>query len=75
MLPRYSPCFFLILFLSLYGCSSIRVNTDFDAEADFSAIHTYGWKTVNVSGDALGRNPLLYKRIARAIDGYLQGRG
>ncbi len=75
MLPRYFPCLLLILLLSLYGCSSIQVSTDFDAEADFSAIHTYGWKTVHVSGDALADNPLLYKRIARAIDGYLQTRG
>lgn len=75
MLRRSCPCLFLILFLTLYGCSSIQVNTDFDAEADFSAIHTYSWKTVNVSGNALANNPLLHKRIVRSIDGYLQRRG
>ncbi len=75
MLRRSCPCLFLILFLTLYGCSSIQVNTDFDDEADFSAIHTYSWKAVNVSGDALANNPLLYKRIVKSIDGYLQDRG
>ncbi len=75
MLRRFCPCLFLILFLTLYGCSSIQVSTDFDPEADFSAIHTYSWKTANVSGDALANNPLLYKRIVKSIDGYLQRRG
>ena len=30
---------------------------------------------MNVPGDALAANPLLYKRIVTAVDGYLQGRG
>lgn len=75
MLRRLSPLCCLTLFLLLYGCSPVQVRTDYDAGADFSAIRTYSWKTVNVSGDALADNPLLYKRIVRAIDRYLQGRG
>ena len=70
--------FFFLLFLSLFvvsGCSSLRVHTDFDPAADFSSIHTYAWNKVNVSGDALADNPLLYKRIVMVVDEYLHDRG
>ncbi len=67
-------CWFTAIFLVI-GCSSIQVNTDFDPTADFSTIRTYGWKKVKVQDDALADNPLLYKRIAAAVDEYLSKRG
>ncbi len=57
------------------GCSSLQVQSDFDPVADFSSIHTYAWKKVDVRGDALADNPLLYKRIVTIADEYLRGRG
>lgn len=65
--------FFVLLFL--FGCSSVRVHSDFDPAADFSTIHTFSWKQVNVPGDALAANPFLYKRIVTAINQYLETRG
>lgn len=60
---------------TLYGCSSVRVNSDFDPAVDYSVFHTYSWKKVNIQGDALANNPLLYKSITKAIDRYMQARG
>jgi len=68
-------CVFFLLVFSLYGCSSVRVNSDFDEHADFSSINSYNWKRVHVKDDALVNNPLLYKRIVSAIDTYMQARG
>jgi len=67
----------LILFLTLFvaGCSTIDVYSDFDPKADFSAIHTFALKKIQVPGDVLTDNPLLYKRIAAAVSAYLQQRG
>ena len=70
--------FSFLLFFSLFvvsGCSNLHVHTDFDPTADFSSLHTYAWKKVNVRGDALAENPLLYKRIVTVVDEYLRGRG
>lgn len=75
MRVQFSFCLLFVFSLTLYGCSSVRVNSDFDPAADFSAIHTYSWKKVNIPGDALAGNPLLYKSIATAIDRYMQTRG
>jgi len=74
---RVQFSFYLLFVFSLtfYGCSSVRINSDFDPAADFSSIHTYSWKKVHIQGDALAANPLLYKSIAKAIDRYLQARG
>lgn len=72
---QFTFCFIFIFFLILCGCSSVRVNSDFDPAADFSAIHTYSWKKVNIQGDALAQNPLLYKSIVGSIDRYLQVKG
>ena len=74
MMRTSFPLFFLIVFL-LVGCSTIDVYSDFDPEADFSSIHTFALKKVQVPGDVLADNPLLYKRIAAAVSAYLQQRG
>lgn len=66
---------YLILVYLVGGCASVRVNSDYDPTADFSAIHTYSWRKVNVPGDALETNPLLYKRIETVVDKYLLDRG
>jgi len=68
-------CISFVLLFSLYGCSSVQVNSDFDPKADFSSINSYNWKKVNVKDDALANNPLLYKRFVSAIDEYMQARG
>lgn len=65
----------LLVLLTLFGCSTIQVNYDYDQEADFSAITTYSWRMANVQNDALEANPLLKKRVVSAVDAYLAGRG
>ncbi len=71
--------FFLLLplLLSFFvsGCSTVSVNYDYDPAADFSVIQTYSLGQSNGADDELANNPLLKKRIAASIDGYLQSRG
>ncbi len=75
MLLKFYHCIFIAFLVFSYGCSSVQVHSDFDPDAEFSTIRTYSWKKVQVPGDSLADNPLLYKRIALSIDKYLQGRG
>lgn len=72
---QFSFWLFFVFLLTLYGCSSVRVNSDFDPAVDFSTIHTYNWKKVKIQDDVLAQNQLLYKSLTRAIDRYLQTRG
>jgi len=72
---RQLLCLVLVFPLLLSSCSTIDVHSDFDPEADFSSIHTFALKKVQIPGDALAENPLLYKRIASAVITYLQQRG
>lgn len=66
-----------ILFLFLAGCSSIRVDTDYDKQTSFTQLKTYDWierpseQTENPSINS----PLVEKRIRNAIDNELSLRG
>lgn len=76
MMRQCSPVVLLLFAaLLLAGCATIDVYSDYDPKADFSAIHTFALKKVQIPGDALAENPLLYKRIAAAVRSYLQERG
>jgi len=66
--------FLLFVFV---GCSSLKVTTDFDPSQDFSKYKTYRWATskeVN-QNDELTKNPLIKKRVMKAIDKALQTKG
>ena len=47
------------------GCSSMKVNTDFDQEADFSSYKTYAWheSATNIKDT----NPLAHERFVGAV--------
>ncbi len=72
---RQHSLILLLAALLLAACATIDVHSDFDPEADFASIHTFALKKIQVPGDALAENPLLYKRIAAAVSSYLQQRG
>lgn len=66
LLPLLAP-------LSLVACSTLRVDTDYDPDADFERLATYAWRQ-----PAAGRapnDPLLAKRVHEAVDDGLAARG
>jgi hypothetical protein len=68
--------FFLIVF-AVGGCSSVNVSTDYDPEFSFTGLGTFGWHPVpqELTGDTRIDNPLLAKRIRRAIEDQLSMQG
>jgi hypothetical protein len=68
--------FFLAFVFGLMGCASVSVKTDYDRSVDFSRFHTYRWDGGGkMMDDSLMRDPLLRKRIKRAVDQVLQAKG
>lgn len=61
------------IFILLANCSSIRVNMDYDQEADFSAYKTFAWLPQRKGTAA--RNPLADKRIKKAVNDELIAKG
>lgn len=68
----------MVLFavMAVAGCSSVQVSQDYDPHADFSPYGTWQWKeSVQVpTGDIRVDNPLLDRRIRRAVENHLRGR-
>ena len=66
-----------LLALALVGCSSVRVSTDYDPQADFSALRSYAWlaESQPPTGDPRIDNALVDARIRGAIDAQLAERG
>jgi hypothetical protein len=60
----------LLLPLMLVGCANYNVQTDHDPTVDFSRYHTYFWKHLPDSGNAL-----MDRRIVTAIDTQLLAKG
>jgi hypothetical protein len=70
--------FALCLAVTLFtACSPVRVSQDYVQTADFSAIHTYGWRSATPppSDDPRINNPLLRQRFRDAIEQTLNQRG
>lgn len=71
----------LALLLGLAACSSLRVDTDYDTSRDFNGLRTYGWLTLPQPGgdaeviDPLVDNDLMNRRVQRAVEAALAGRG
>lgn len=64
-----------VLFVSVViaSCSSVRVATDYDDNADFTAYKTYGYFKEGI--DKVNISDLDKKRIMRAIDGEMTEKG
>lgn len=63
----------LVSALIVAGCATIKINHDYDREADFSRYSTYSWIESEVS--AANDNPLVHQRLIRAIDQQLEAKG
>ena len=64
---------FLIIFLTLLlsACSTIKVETDFDEDVDFSTLNTF----TLIHKDSNGSNTLTNDRIAHALTQALNEKG
>jgi hypothetical protein len=67
------PLLHWILFLtvlSVVGCSNVLVSQDYNPHTDFSRYHTWQWqhRVQPTTGDLRIDNPLLDKRIRRAVE-------
>ena len=74
-MKKFLSMVLLVLFAA--GCSTVSVKTDFDHEYDFSGLKTYRWASgqeINPD-DVLAKSPLVLKRVKKAVDKALQGKG
>jgi hypothetical protein len=68
----------LLVLLSLAGCTTFSVSSDYDKAINFGAYRTYRWqKSDNPSAgrDLLDANPLVYRRVKEAVDRELIAKG
>ncbi len=63
-----------VIFLA--GCSTVQVSQDYEPHADVSLSGTWGWRESDQAptGDLRVDNPLLDKRIRRAVENHLAAR-
>lgn len=66
----------LLTVMATAGCSTVRVSQDYDPQADLSRFNTWQWRdTIQPStGDIRVDNPLLNKRLRRAVENHLADR-
>jgi len=66
----------LVVFAAVVACAP-TVRTDYDPEVRFGALSTYAWaESATVRQARLEeQNPFLERRLRRAVDGVLSGRG
>jgi len=57
---------------ALAGCSTLRIGSDYDRSASFSAYHTFTWMERDHHGSA---NPLVVQRAREAVEGELTAKG
>ncbi len=76
---RYPSSFCLVagVTLATTACASVQYRTDYDREADFVQLETYGWMLpTEEEQQALTRiSPFLERRLTRALDRELTDRG
>jgi len=70
-------CILASTLATIQACSGIKVSTDYDPAANFTALRSYSWLPgpKKKTGDPRIDNPLLNDRIRRAIDNTLTTRG
>lgn len=66
----------MVAVLAAIGCSTVQVSQDFDPQANLARADTWQWGDPDhqPTGDIRADNPLLNKRIRRAIENHLAGR-
>ncbi len=62
--------------LSTVACAGMRVDTDYDPQASFTALRAYGWlDSAEITEELAAISPFLERRIRRAVDLTLEERG
>lgn len=66
----------MLAVMAMAGCATIQVSQDYDPHADLSRYGSWQWREpIQAStGDIRVDNPLLDKRIRRAVENHLAGR-
>ena len=67
--------FMVTLIVLSAGCSSVRVRTDFDRDADFSMYRTYSWLPRKDTGNRMMRSDLVRKHVVAGVDRELAAAG
>ncbi len=67
MKKLYAAVMVMLMVLST-GCSSVRVRTDFDRDADFSMYRTYSWLPPKEDGQGMMRSELVRRHVVAAVD-------
>lgn len=78
MLTSRHVILILTLTLALAGCSGVKVKTDYDSTADFSAYDTYAWASQpseSNTGRTDRRGVPTLQQIQQAVDGHLTAIG
>jgi len=68
----------LFALLTLAGCSTLTVTSDYDSSVNFSAYHSYRWLETPDSSDAkdvFASHPFIFKRVRAAVDRELAAKG
>ena len=67
----------LLLLVSIFGCTSIRVSQDYNSTKNLSSLRTYAWHYTSQekTGDLRIDSPLIDARIRTAVDETLTARG
>ena len=76
MNPLRSKMMMLAILTTLVGCTTVQVSQDYDPDADLARYRTWQWREpIQASaGDVRADNPLLNKRIRRAVENHLTSR-
>lgn len=66
----------MLALMTMTGCAAVQVNQDYDPHTDFPQYGSWQWldPVQPSTGDIRVDNPLLDKRIRRAIENHLAGR-
>ena len=74
--PLPSKMALLALLAVMVGCSTVKVNQDYDPDVEFSQYRTWQLRDAvqAPTGDVRVDNPLLNKRIRQAVENHLNGR-
>ncbi len=76
MTPRGSFIAAASLVVLPSGCAPLSVHVDYDTQADFSGLRTFGWlPEPRATGVPRADNPLLHQRIREAIEAQLTAQG
>jgi hypothetical protein len=67
----------LLLAVTLFGCSGIEVNTDYDTNFDFSQLRTYDWisQQAPVFRDRRVDTTLFQKRLQSSVEAEMAAKG